>query len=379
MSGQITDAQDVSKQKNVVELNALTKEFQDLVAVNDVTLSVKDGEILTLLGPSGCGKTTTLRMIAGFETPTKGEIRLTGDDVSETPPYKRDTGMVFQRYALFQHMTVADNIAFGLKMQGTPDSEIDSRVSEMLEMVKLSGLQGRYPAELSGGQQQRVALARSLIIEPSVLLLDEPLANLDKKLREEMRMEFLRLHEELDVTMVYVTHNQEEALMISDRMAVMSDGNLHQVGTPEEIYLNPNDEFVADFIGQATFLSGSVTDAGSIYTIELQMGGVIEVARSSIESPDETEVGSDVNVLFRPEKFHIEKHTGADIGRNQFTGHVEESTYLGDTIEYYVRAGNERIQVNQQSLTQAREIDDGDEVLISFDEDTPLVLPSRGQ
>jgi len=379
MSGKITDTQDASQQRNVVELNGLTKEFKNLVAVNDVTLSVKDGEILTLLGPSGCGKTTTLRMIAGFETPTKGEIRLAGTDVSDTPPYKRDTGMVFQRYALFQHMTVADNIAFGLKMQGTPDSEIDSRVLEMLEMVRLSGLQGRYPAELSGGQQQRVALARSLIIEPLVLLLDEPLANLDKKLREEMRMEFLRLHEELDVTMVYVTHNQEEALMISDRMAVMSDGNLHQVGTPEEIYLNPNDEFVADFIGQATFLPGRVTDTGGLHTIELQMGGMIEVAPSSIENPEETEVGTDVNVLFRPEKFHIERHTGADIERNRFTGHVEESTYLGNKVEYYVRVGDERIQVDQQSLTQARGIDDGDKVLISFDEDTPLVLPLGGQ
>lgn len=379
MSGQITDEQEASQQRDVVELNGLTKQFEDIVAVNDVTLSVKDGEILTLLGPSGCGKTTTLRMIAGFETPTTGEVRLTGRDVSEVPPYKRDTGMVFQRYALFQHMTVADNVAFGLKMQGTPASEIDRRVSEMLEMVRLGGLEGRYPAELSGGQQQRVALARSLVIEPSVLLLDEPLANLDKKLREEMRLEFLRLHEKLDVTMVYVTHNQEEALMISDRMAVMSEGNLHQVGTPEEIYRNPNDEFVADFIGQATFLPGTVTASGSACTVELQMGEEIEVAASSIGSPEETEIGTDVTVLFRPEKFHIERHTGADVGRNQFTGQVEESTYLGDKVVYYVRVGDERIQVDQQSLRQSGGIDDGDEVLISFDKDTPLVLPLGGQ
>lgn len=363
--------------EEVVELQGLTKQFEDVVAVQDVNLSVRDGEILTLLGPSGCGKTTTLRMIAGFETPTEGIVRIAGNDVSEIPPYKRDTGMVFQRYALFQHMTVADNVAFGLKMQGVPNNEIDERVDEILDMVQLHDLHGRYPAELSGGQQQRVALARALVIEPAVLLLDEPLANLDKKLREEMRLEFLRLHHELDVTMVYVTHNQEEALMISDRMAVMSDGELHQVGTPEEVYQNPNDQFVADFIGQATFLGGSVEEVGSQYRIELDIGSTIEVDESCVSEPDTSGVGSKVNVLFRPERFQLQNGDSSDDSGNQFTGTIEESTYLGNKMDFFIRIGDERIKVEQQNLRQLPDADVGDEVSIIFDQDGPVVLPGE--
>lgn len=359
----------------VVELRGLTKEFEDVVAVKDVDLSVRDGEILTLLGPSGCGKTTTLRMIAGFEIPTEGSIRIQGKDISQTPPYKRDTGMVFQRYALFQHMTVADNIAFGLKMQKVHDEEIDRRVEEILEMVQLEGLGGRYPAELSGGQQQRVALARSLVIEPAVLLLDEPLANLDKKLREEMRLEFLRLHEELDVTMVYVTHNQEEALMISDRMAVMSEGELHQVGTPEEVYQNPNNRFVADFIGQATFLSGVVAEVGESYKVDLEIGTEARINRSAVSDTESITERTQVNVLFRPERFSISETGASEQGVNSFTGTIEEMTYLGNKVDYFIRVDDDRIKVEQQNVRQLPELEEGKEATITFDEDAPVVLP----
>jgi spermidine/putrescine ABC transporter ATP-binding subunit len=375
----IESQQIVSQDEEVVKLEQVRKEFGDIVAVDDVDLSIRDGEILTLLGPSGCGKTTTLRMIAGFETPSSGEIFINGSNVSEIPPYKRDTGMVFQRYALFKHMTVADNIAFGLKMQGVPGGEIDQRVDEILEMVQLPQLKNRYPAELSGGQQQRVALARSLVIEPTVLLLDEPLANLDKKLREEMRLEFLRLHEELDVTMVYVTHNQEEALMISDRMAVMSDGQVHQVGTPEEVYHEPTDEFVADFIGQATFLAGELTTVSKASCdIDLDIGSTITVDPSILVNREQSHERDRVNVLFRPEKFEINTASESAATTNSLRGSVIESTFLGNKMNYFVDVGGETIHVEQQNLQRVSRVGNDTDVDISFENDTPLVLPAKG-
>jgi spermidine/putrescine ABC transporter ATP-binding subunit len=371
--------QTVSQDEEVVKLEQVRKEFADIVAVDDVDLSIRDGEILTLLGPSGCGKTTTLRMIAGFETPTAGDVYISGSNVSDIPPYKRDTGMVFQRYALFQHMTVADNVAFGLKMQGVPGDEINRRVDEILEMVQLPELKNRYPAELSGGQQQRVALARSLVIEPAVLLLDEPLANLDKKLREEMRLEFLRLHEELDVTMVYVTHNQEEALMISDRMAVMSDGQVHQVGTPEEVYHEPADEFVADFIGQATFLAGELTSISErSCDVDLDIGSTISVDPSTLANREQSHEGDRVNVLFRPERFEIAPASDSAARNNSLRGSVIESTFLGNKMDYFVDVGGQTIHVEQQNLQRVSQIENDTDVDISFERDTPLVLPAKG-
>ena len=364
---------------SVVELRGITKRFRDVTAVDGVDLSVNQGELLTLLGPSGCGKTTTLRMIAGFETPSEGDVYITGAPVTDVPAYNRDTGMVFQHYALFPHMTVADNIAFGLKMQGVPDDEIDERVADGLEMVRLGGLGDRYPSELSGGQQQRVALARALVIEPSVLLLDEPLSDLDKKLREEMRLEILRLHRELDVTMVYVTHNQEEALTISDRMAVMSDGRVHQVGTPEEVYQSPSDEFVADFIGNANILRGRATDIDDgQYRVDLKCASEVTLDRAATASSLDIAPGDDVNLLFRPERFTIRAENGqARETGNVVHGEVTEATYLGSRIDYFVRADGEQLHVVQQNIRRDDTFDAGDRVVLEFDPDGPFAIPSR--
>lgn len=243
-----------------VRLENLTKKFSDVIAVNNVTLKIFNGELLTLLGPSGCGKTTTLRMIAGFLMPDEGDIYFDDTRITHLPPEKRDVGMVFQSYALWPHMTVFDNVAFGLKLRKLPKDEIKKRVKDILELVRLEGLENRYPRQLSGGQQQRVALARALVIEPQVLLLDEPLSNLDAKLREEMRFEIKDLQRKLRITTIYVTHDQAEALALSDRIAVMNQGRIIQVGTPYEIYNAPTNEFVARFVGVSNLIEGKVDD-----------------------------------------------------------------------------------------------------------------------
>jgi ABC-type Fe3+/spermidine/putrescine transport system ATPase subunit len=241
-----------------VELRGITKRFGDVTAAGDISLTIQDGEFFTLLGPSGCGKTTTMRIIAGLEYPDEGQIIFDGSDVTEFPSFKRNTGMVFQNYALWPHLKVADNIAYGLKVRKVPKEEIKRRVDEALELVKLGGLGGRFPSQLSGGQQQRVALARVLIINPAVLLLDEPLSNLDAKLRVEMREEIKDLQKKLGITTIYVTHDQEEAMTISDRIAVQDLGVVRQLGTPSEIYNHPVDLFIATFIGRGSILNGRI-------------------------------------------------------------------------------------------------------------------------
>ena len=362
----------------VVELSDVTKQFRDVTAVDNVDLTIREGELLTLLGPSGCGKTTTLRMIAGFEKPSGGVVRITGNSVTDMPPYKRDTGMVFQQYALFPHMTVADNIAFGLEMQGVADAEIEERVEKALAMVRLEGRGDRYPKELSGGQQQRVALARALVIEPSVLLLDEPLSNLDKKLREEMRLEILRLHRELDVSMVYVTHNQEEALTMSDRMAVMNDGHIHQVGPPEEVYRNPADAFVADFIGNANLLGGTVTELDDDgYSVDLDVGERVRLDRTTAEAIELAD-GMEITLLFRPERFEVHREPGAG-AVNELVGEIQETTYLGSRMDYFVRVGDKDIHAIQQNIAGDRTFDNGEEVILSFAESSPFAIPRGGE
>ncbi len=259
-----------------VELQDVVKQFGDVVAVNHVNLAIRDGEFFSLLGPSGCGKTTTLRMIAGFETPTSGAIYIHGQRQGYRPPNKRPVNTVFQNYALFPHMTVAENVAFGLEMRGFPKEEIQRRVEEALAMVRLSGMANRRPKQLSGGQQQRVALARALVNRPEVLLLDEPLGALDLKLRKAMQIELKALQEEVGITFIYVTHDQEEALTMSDRIAVMNDGIVHQVGTPEEIYEHPADRFVADFIGETNFIPVRVIHTSPEVVVELDTGQQIQ-------------------------------------------------------------------------------------------------------
>ncbi len=239
-----------------VRADAITKRFDQAVAVDHVSLDVYRGEFLSFLGPSGCGKTTTLRMIAGFEEPDAGTITVMGEDMTDRPPHKRNLGMVFQNYALFPHMTVFDNVAFGLKMRKVGSSELKRRVAQVLDLVQLTQMHQRYPRQLSGGQQQRVALARAIVIEPYVLLLDEPLSNLDAKLRKAMQTELRDLQRRLGITAIYVTHDQEEAMTVSDRIVVMDHGQIMQIGTPTEVYRKPANEFVAGFIGQVNFIRG---------------------------------------------------------------------------------------------------------------------------
>ncbi|RLF25672.1 MAG: ABC transporter ATP-binding protein, partial [Thermoprotei archaeon] len=260
-----------------VKLVEVTKRFGDFVAVDHISFHVREGEFFTLLGPSGCGKTTTLRLIAGFYKPDEGEIYFDNKLVNDLPPWKRNIGMVFQNYALWPHMNVWDNIAYGLKVRKIPRREIEKRVKEAIRLVGLEGLEKRKPSQLSGGQQQRVALARALVIEPQVLLLDEPLSNLDAKVRAQLRVEIRKLQKKLKITTIYVTHDQEEALSISDRVAVMSHGRILQIGTPREVYENPSSRFIADFIGMSNFIEGTVKELHPPMALIEAKGVLIEV------------------------------------------------------------------------------------------------------
>ena len=281
-----------------IEIRGVSKRYGDMLAVDDVSIDIRRGEFLTLLGPSGCGKTTTLNMIAGFVTPTKGDIAIRGRPVTDLPPFERDTSMVFQSYALFPHMTVFDNVAFGLRMRQVSADEVRSRVGEALDKVHLTGLDRRFPRQLSGGQQQRVALARAVVTRPAVLLLDEPLSNLDLKLREAMRLELKSLQRDLGITSVYVTHDQGEALAMSDRVAVMNKGRVEQLGTPDDVYESPASLFAASFVGATNLLDGTVTDAdASGVTVDLAGGGVVRARPGSGLGR-----GDSATVSSRPEK-----------------------------------------------------------------------------
>ena len=281
--------------ENIIELKHITKNFDDnFTAVDDFNLEVQRGEFVTFLGPSGCGKTTTLRMIAGFEMPTEGEILLNGKDISKLPPNKRPINTVFQRYALFPHLNIYDNIAFGLKLKKLPKAEIEKKVKKALEMVDLEGFEDRRVQTLSGGQQQRIAIARSLVNEPEILLLDEPLGALDLKMRKEMQLELKGMHERLGITFIYVTHDQEEALTMSDKIVVMSEGRIQQIGTPEDIYNEPKNAFVADFIGESNIFNGIMTGK-----LKVRFCG------AEFECLDDVEHGTQVDVVVRPEDILI--------------------------------------------------------------------------
>ena len=314
---------------NAVELIGISKFFADVPAVDRVDLTVATGEFLTLLGPSGCGKTTTLNMIAGFLTPDAGTIRLAGRPVDRLPSFRRDIGIVFQDYALFPHMSVADNVAFGLKMRRIPKPEIVRRVAEALDLVHLFGFGDRRPMALSGGQRQRVALARALVIRPTVLLLDEPLSNLDLKLREEMRLEITTLQRRLGITMVMVTHDQGEALAVSDRIAIMNRGRIEQLGDARSVYEDPGSRFVADFIGQTNFIPGTVRQVGTCSIV------VTEAGELSVLAPQTVREGEAVEIAVRPERLRF---TSAPVaGALNLTGSVLRHVYLGDHTETHVR------------------------------------------
>ena len=281
--------------ENIIELKHLTKKFEDgFLAVSDFNLEVKKGEFVTFLGPSGCGKTTTLRMIAGFDLPTEGQILLNGRDITKLPPYQRPINTVFQRYALFPHMNIYENIAFGLRQKKTKEDVIKKKVKKVLDLVDLEGFEGRSVQTLSGGQQQRIAIARALVNEPEILLLDEPLGALDLKMRKEMQLELKQMHDELGITFIYVTHDQEEALTMSDRIVVMSEGRIQQLGTPEDIYNEPKNAFVADFIGESNIFNGIMTGK-----LRARFCG------GEFECVDDIEEGTHITAVVRPEDVEI--------------------------------------------------------------------------
>jgi spermidine/putrescine transport system ATP-binding protein len=357
-----------------VELKQVTKRFAEVTAVDNVSLQIGSGEFFSLLGPSGCGKTTTLRMIAGFEDLTSGSLLINGVDVRKKRPYERNVNTVFQNYALFPHLSVADNIAFGLERQKTPKKDMAARVEEALDLVRLKGMENRFPRQLSGGQQQRVALARALILHPEVLLLDEPLGALDLKLRKEMQIELKGLQEKVGITFIYVTHDQEEALTMSDRVAVMVDGRLAQVGTPEDIYEFPKTRFVADFIGESNFFSGTVTSV-STEEIELQTGDGLRLLLNAGGGyrPDQR-----LRFSIRPEKFRVQPLDGAPDWKNRFVGEVKHKIFLGDVIHYVIALSDgDRIKVNlKNKRTGDRPVvfQEGDKVLVSWHPDDCVIL-----
>jgi spermidine/putrescine transport system ATP-binding protein len=316
-----------------IELVDLEKRFNDVRAVAGVSLEVGAGEFFSLLGPSGCGKTTTLRMIGGFELPTGGRILLRGQDVTREPPDRRPVNMVFQHYALFPHLDVGDNIAFGLRRKNVDKAEVMRRVGEALELVNLQGYGKRKPNQLSGGQQQRVALARALVNRPNVLLLDEPLGALDLKLRKRLQIELKRIQSEVGITFVYVTHDQEEALTMSDRIAVMNLGRVEQLGTPEALYERPSTRFVADFIGTTNLLHGAVTGHEAMATvIRLDSGEACRVAATA-----ERPVESELDVSIRPEAIRLCPASDGDATEDSLRANVEQVAYLGAAVQYLVR------------------------------------------
>jgi iron(III) transport system ATP-binding protein len=321
----------------IVSIRALTKQFGDAAAVDDLHLEIADGEFVALLGPSGCGKTTTLRLLAGFLRPDGGEIRVDGEVVSSVstvvPPERRNMSMIFQSYAVWPHMTGAQNVAYGLRFKKLAKGEIERKVATVLQLVRLDQLAERYSAELSGGQQQRVALARALVVEPSILLMDEPLSNLDANLREEMRFEIRRLHEEFKITTVYVTHDQAEAMATADRIAVLDRGRLVQVGNPAEIFDRPRTRFVAEFVGKANILTGRIEANGQL---RLEDGAVIRFADGTGLA-----VSSEASLCLRPHNLKLVIEDSAvrnlmDQGYNLFSGTILRSIYFGDSVDYTI-------------------------------------------
>jgi spermidine/putrescine transport system ATP-binding protein len=309
-----------------VVLVDLVKRFADVTAVAGINLDMPQGEFFSLLGPSGCGKTTTLRLIAGFERPDEGQILLDGVDMAQTPPHKRNVNTVFQNYALFPHLSVADNVGFGLRYKDVTKQDAKKKVGDALELVRLEGLERRRPSQLSGGQQQRVALARALILNPSVLLLDEPLGALDAKLRKQLQIELKALQEEVGITFVYVTHDQEEALTMSDRLAVMSNGRVEQVGTPSEVYEEPTTTYVADFLGVSNLMDARADGADRDGRAKIRLGDFQLVAGRG-----DTDARGDVKVVIRPERVRLEE-SGAS-GENRVPGMVERVVYVGSIMQ----------------------------------------------
>ena len=370
-SDALTDTNEISKDKPLLEIRGVSKKFGEFIAVNNVDLDIYQGELFCLLGGSGCGKTTLLRMLAGFEKPSSGQILIDGQDMSEVPPYKRPTNMMFQNYALFPHMTVEKNIAFGLEQDGITKTEISDKIDSILKLVELQDYKKRRPQQLSGGQRQRVALARALVKQPKLLLLDEPLSALDKKLREQTQFELMNIQDKVGVTFVVVTHDQEEAMTLSTRIAVMDRGRFIQTGTPTEIYEYPRDRFVADFIGSANILDGKVVS---------NLEGTIEVStylgKFSFKSSSNISEGSDLFVGLRPEKISISKSTSKS---KNTTGFIDDIGYFGDYSIYKVRLDEGKIiDVTAQNQKRPKNAKDRltyeDKVNLNWDNSSAMLL-----
>ncbi|MCG9133386.1 ABC transporter ATP-binding protein [Candidatus Poribacteria bacterium] len=355
-----------------ITLTSVTKQFGDTIAVNDVSLQIEGGEFFSLLGPSGCGKTTTLRIIGGFVYPTAGDVHINGELMAETPPYRRPVNTVFQNYALFPHKTVEQNIAFGLQMKKASKSEISDAVERSLDLIQLPGYGDRKPDELSGGERQRVALARALINEPTILLLDEPLSALDLKLRKQMQLELKALQRKVGITFVYVTHDQGEALALSDRMAVMNDGKILQIGTPSEIYDLPQNRFVADFIGTSNFLEGTLVSENEIML-------TTEPSLKIICSPNsDMPPNTPGTVAIRPERFDLRTTPDPDIP-NVLRGVIQDESYLGTTLQYTVQTDYPTPLIAHQQNTgthEKRRFQRGDTVYLQWAPKNAIILKS---
>jgi putative spermidine/putrescine transport system ATP-binding protein len=351
-----------------ISFKQVTKRFHALTVVDQLDLDIARGEFVSLLGPSGSGKTTLLMMLAGFEQPTSGTIHVDGHRVDELPPYKREMGVVFQSYALFPHMSVRDNIAFPLKMRGTQKAEIAERVARALDMVKLGAMADRKPAQLSGGQQQRVALARALVFEPQVILMDEPLGALDKKLREQMQIEIKHIHRSVGTTVVYVTHDQEEALTMSDIVVVMHQSRIAQVGSPRALYESPANLFVADFLGDSNLLPGRIVEtAGGQAIVELGNRQVVRVARGEVSAM----AGQKTVVLVRPEDMRVGEPVD---GQDAVSGRIIEVSYHGDSYRLEIAVGTDRLKVKVPRFSGTG-LEPGQDVQIAWRPDAARLVP----
>jgi spermidine/putrescine transport system ATP-binding protein len=360
-----------------VRLVDVVKKFGETAAVDHIDLEVRDGEFFSLLGPSGCGKTTTLRMIGGFEQPTSGLIELQGQDVTWLPPYRRNVNTVFQNYALFPHLTIFENVAFGLRRKGVKADEIKRRVTDMLTLVELPGFEARKPTQISGGQAQRVALARALINRPAVLLLDEPLGALDLKLRKQMQVELKRIQQEVGITFIYVTHDQEEAMTMSDRIAVMNRGRYEQLGDPESLYERPTTRFVAGFLGISNLIPATVDGIeGDYATARIGDDARIRVPRSLVNGTKSVSIG------VRPEKIRLSERSATSAeGHNRLIGVVRDASYMGVSTQYLVESRGGNLTVYEQNVERATRSElwaRGDEVQMTWSPDHSFVVPADG-
>lgn len=361
-----------------VVLNNVTKRFRSpegeissVIAVNDVSLVINDGEMVTLLGPSGCGKTTTLRIVAGFEMPDSGQVTIGGKDVTDIPPNKRNTAMVFQSYAIFPHLTVFENVAFGLRIRKIPQKAVEEKVGGMLELVGLAGMARRSPDQLSGGQQQRVALARAIVNEPDVLLFDEPLSNLDAKLREQMRSEIRRIQQDLGITSIYVTHDQSEAMALSDRIVIMDSGSIAQAGSPRQIYDEPVNRFVAEFVGRANFVPAFTTGHDGAKVLVEVMGRKLPLAEGKLKGKE-----GKLELVVRPETVRLWRSATDEPGMASFGGKVTRAVYMGSVAEYDVQVGEMTVLAVVTSPAEHGIFGVGENVSVGFPVDVAHPLMS---